>query len=130
MWFEKSHFFQGRKLLLTYWFLLLFSGRVSVKSLSKKSKRDLSREERRNKSKQIRTLKREEATSRKRALGTASSPPFLVTVVPLSPNINPRKVLNALISCEEAATVNTSPQGIVHLRYCIDFFLFCYGIFF
>ncbi|KAG7163444.1 Pre-rRNA-processing protein TSR1-like [Homarus americanus] len=90
-------------------------GRVSVKTLSKKAKKDLSREQRRHRSKQIRAVKREETSLRKRALGTANNPPFLVTVVPLSPSINPRTVLNALVSCDEAATTTTSSQGIVHI---------------
>lgn len=101
-------------------FLIRFSfttGRVNVKAFTKKAKKELSREQRKNKCKQMRKLKRDETASRKRALGTAGSPPFLVTVVPLSPNINPRTALKTLTACEDGATVTTSSQGIVHLRY-------------
>lgn len=93
------------------------SGRVSAKTLSKRDKFDLSREQRKNKAKQIRAAKKEEALQRKRSLGSHSHPPFLVTVVPLSPSINPRTVLTALKECDEAATVTTSSQGITHIKY-------------
>lgn len=92
------------------------SGRVSAKALSKKLKFDLSREQRKNKAKQIRAAKKEEAFLRKRSLGSHSHPPFLVTVVPLSPSINPRTVLTALKQCDEAATISTSLQGILHIK--------------
>ncbi|XP_050723085.1 pre-rRNA-processing protein TSR1 homolog isoform X2 [Eriocheir sinensis] len=91
-------------------------GRVSAKALSKKLKFDLSREQRKNKAKQIRAAKKEEAFLRKRSLGSHSHPPFLVTVVPLSPSINPRTVLTALKECDEAATITTSVQGITHIN--------------
>lgn len=90
-------------------------GRVDVKTLSKKNKFEQSKEQRRNKAKQIRAAKKDEAALRKRSLGTHSNPPFLVTVVPLSPSINPRTVLTALGECDEAATVCTSSQGITHI---------------
>jgi len=95
-------------------------GRVGVKALSKRAKKELGREQRRNQSKQIRSLKRDEAASRKRSLGTASNPPFLVTLLPLSPNINPRKVLSLLSSCDSQATVTNSPSGITHIS-CVRF---------
>ncbi|XP_042877630.1 pre-rRNA-processing protein TSR1 homolog isoform X2 [Penaeus japonicus] len=90
-------------------------GRVAIATLSRRAKKELSREERKNQMKQIRSQKREEATSRKRAIGTANNPPFLVTIVPLSPDINPRKVISALTSCDPEATITTSAQGVVHL---------------
>ncbi|KAG0725503.1 Pre-rRNA-processing protein TSR1 [Chionoecetes opilio] len=90
-------------------------GRVTVKTLSKKNKFEISREQRKNKSKQIRAAKKDEAALRKRSLGSHSNPPFLVCVVPLSPNINPRPVVAALEKCDEAATVAASPQGIIHI---------------
>lgn len=90
-------------------------GRITQKILSKKIVKELSREQRKNKSKQIRALKQETVALRKQGLGTASNPPFLVTVVPLSPNINPRKILGILAACDEAAVTTTSPQGIMHI---------------
>lgn len=86
-----------------------------MKTLSKKNKSDLSREQRKNQAKQIRAAKKEETAFRKRSLGTQHNPPFLVTVVPLSPSINPRTVVVALGECDEGATVHTSPQGITHV---------------
>nr|XP_053649916.1 pre-rRNA-processing protein TSR1 homolog isoform X3 [Cherax quadricarinatus] len=90
-------------------------GRISVKTLSKKAKKELSREQRKHRSKQIRAFKKEAAILRKRGLGTANNPPFLATVVPLCPNINPRKVLKTLAACDKAATITTSSQGIMHI---------------
>ncbi|XP_045130180.1 pre-rRNA-processing protein TSR1 homolog isoform X1 [Portunus trituberculatus] len=90
-------------------------GRVAAKNLSKKIKFELNREQRKNQAKQIRASKKEEAAFRKRSLGTQFKPPFLVSVVPLSPSINPRSVLVALGECDEGATVSTSPQGITHI---------------
>ena len=84
--------------------------------MSKKIKFELNREQRKNKAKQIRAAKKEETAFRKRSLGTQFNPPFLVTVVPLSPSINPRSVLVALGEGDEGATVCTSPQGITHIR--------------
>jgi len=95
-------------------------GRVSVKAFSKRAKTQLGREQRRNQTKQIRSIKRDEAAARKRSLGTANNPPFLVTLVPLSPNINPRKVLSLLSSCDEQSTVTNSPSGITHIS-CLRF---------
>lgn len=90
-------------------------GRISIKTLSKKAKKELSREQRKHRSKQIRAFKKEAAILRKRGLGTANNPPFLATVVPLCPNINPRKVLKTLAACDKAATITTSSQGIMHI---------------
>lgn len=90
-------------------------GRVSVKTISKKPNRQLSKEQRRNQTKQIRIVKREQTIALKRSLGTSGNPPFLVTVIPLSPNINPRKVLTALTTCDPTATTTTSSQGITHI---------------
>ncbi|XP_064112530.1 pre-rRNA-processing protein TSR1 homolog isoform X2 [Macrobrachium nipponense] len=92
-------------------------GRVSVKVLSKKPSRKLSKEERRNQNKQLRKFKREQTVARKRSLGTSNNPPFLVTLLPLSPNINPRTVLTALTTCDPTATVSVSPQGITHISF-------------
>ncbi|ROT66365.1 hypothetical protein C7M84_015613 [Penaeus vannamei] len=90
-------------------------GRVAISAQSRRAKKEMSREQRKNQMKQIRSQKRDEAMSQKRSVGTANNPPFLVTIVPLSPDINPRKVVSALTSCDPEATTTTSAQGIVHL---------------
>ncbi|XP_076033995.1 pre-rRNA-processing protein TSR1 homolog isoform X2 [Oratosquilla oratoria] len=92
-----------------------FKGRVSAKSISKKCKNELSREQRRNQAKQLRSQKRECTAAKKRGLGTARSPPFLVTITTLCPDINPRAVIKQLTSCDCNAVVNTSPQGVTHI---------------
>ncbi|KAK7067020.1 ribosome biogenesis protein tsr1 [Halocaridina rubra] len=92
-----------------------FKGRVSIKTVSKKPNRKLSKEERRNQIRQIRSVKRELTVARKRSLGTSGSPPFLVTVIPLSPNINPRTTLRTLTTCDPTAVTTISPQGITHI---------------
>lgn len=90
-------------------------GRVAISAQSRRAKKEMSREQRKNQMKQIRSQKRDEAMSQKRSVGTANNPPFLVTIVPLSADINPRKVVSALTSCDPEATTTTSAQGIVHL---------------
>lgn len=58
-------------------FLLIVLGKTSVKTLTKKQKKELNRDQRRHQAMQIRQNKRDEILSKKRAIGGASNAPFL-----------------------------------------------------
>lgn len=91
-------------------------GRIGgVKSLSKRLKKDLSRNARRNQAVQHRKSKREEILEKKRSRGSSGSPPFLVTVLALSEDVDTKSILEIVKSCDEEATVTTSPSGVIHI---------------
>lgn len=96
--------------------ILLISGKVSVKTLSKRSKKELNREQRRHQALQIRQKKRDEVLAKKRSLGGLEYAPFLITVVPLNKNGDHNTALNILCQCDDEAIVNNSSQGITHIR--------------
>lgn len=55
------------------------SGKISVKSLTKRNKKLLGKEERRNQAGQVRKKKRDEVLLKKRSIGGAKTAPFLVS---------------------------------------------------
>lgn len=57
--------------------MLIVLGKTSVKTLTKKQKKELNRDQRRHQAMQIRQNKRDEILSKKRAIGGASNAPFL-----------------------------------------------------
>lgn len=87
-----------------------------MKILSKKNKKELNREQRRHQALQIRQKKRDEVLAKKRSLGGLEFAPFLVSVVPLSVNIDPNTAVNILCQCDEEAIVDKTSQGITHIR--------------
>lgn len=92
-----------------------FLGKVSLKNISKKNKRELNREQRRHQSLQIRQKKREEVLAKKRFLGGLEYAPFLITIVPLNKNLDPNTALTILKQCDEEAIVNTTTTGVTHI---------------
>ncbi|KAF2351554.1 hypothetical protein FHG87_017690 [Trinorchestia longiramus] len=94
----------------------LSQGRQSVLTASRKAKHELSRVERRNQVKVVRADKKEKNLQKKRKLGTESRPPFLVCVLPLTPDTDSRRVLEALKSADCHATVTHSEQNTTHIR--------------
>ncbi|OXB58098.1 hypothetical protein ASZ78_012503 [Callipepla squamata] len=58
-------------------------GRVSVKALSRRRRRDLNRVDRRHQALQLRRQRKEAVLAEKRSLGSRDGPPHLVVVVPL-----------------------------------------------
>lgn len=94
----------------------MFTGKVSVKTLSKRNKKELNREQRRHQALQIRQKKRDEVLAKKRSLGGFEYAPFLITVVPLNKNLDRNTALNILCQCDEEAIVNKTPEGITHIR--------------
>jgi pre-rRNA-processing protein TSR1 len=95
------------------------TGKVSVKTLSKANKRELNKEQRRHQALQIRQNKRNEVLNKKRSLGGLDYAPFLVCLVPLSKNADPKQALECLTKCDSEAIINKSPTGVTHIWYYI-----------
>ncbi|XP_058453529.1 pre-rRNA-processing protein TSR1 homolog [Malaya genurostris] len=91
-------------------------GKTSVKSVTKKAKKELGREDRRRQANQIRKNKRQEAISLKRALGGATTAPFLTCVLPLHANVDANSALAIIEGCDEDATVQKLPNGIRYMN--------------
>ncbi|XP_067864676.1 pre-rRNA-processing protein TSR1 homolog [Heptranchias perlo] len=85
-------------------------GRVSVKVISKKLKKDLKKHDRRHKANQIRHQKREAVLAEKRSLGSKDGPPHLVAVILLHAGITAQNTLR-LIQSDETASVYESNDG-------------------
>ncbi|XP_049716619.1 pre-rRNA-processing protein TSR1 homolog isoform X2 [Elephas maximus indicus] len=82
-------------------------GRLAVKTLSKKVRKELSRVDQRHRASQLRKQKKEAALAEKRQLGSKDGPPHHVLVVPL----------HSRISLPEAfRLLQDSDTGTVHLR--------------
>ncbi|KAK5645758.1 hypothetical protein RI129_004222 [Pyrocoelia pectoralis] len=90
-------------------------GKVSVKTLSKKNKRDLNRIERRNRANQIRQTKRDEVLTKKRSLGSADTAPFLVCILPLNKLLDPQGTLSFFTQCDDEMIIRKSVTGCTHL---------------
>ncbi|KAL7639884.1 UNVERIFIED_CONTAM: hypothetical protein RMT77_009297 [Armadillidium vulgare] len=89
---------------------------LSLKSnVSASDLKSLSRDQRRNQTKQIRAHKREEVIYAKRQIGTESTPPFMVSVVPLSFDIDANQILHYLTDLDQSSIVNYSDSGIAHI---------------
>lgn len=80
-------------------------GKTSLKTATKKTNRELGREDRRRQANQIRKNKRQEAIALKRAIGGATTAPFLTCVLPLHANVDPNSALAIVERCDEEATV-------------------------
>lgn len=92
-------------------------GKVAVKALSKRFRRELRKEERKNQSQQIRQKKRDETLAKKRNLGGPLSAPLLVAIIPLNQDIDTRLALNSIIGADPDAVVTKSPSGATHIGY-------------
>ncbi|XP_058815486.1 pre-rRNA-processing protein TSR1 homolog [Topomyia yanbarensis] len=91
-------------------------GKANVKSVTKKTKRELGREDRRRQANQIRKNKRQEAISLKRALGGATTAPFLTCVLPLHANVDTNSALAIIEGCDEEATIQKLSNGIRYIN--------------
>ena len=95
---------------------VIFVGRTSAKTITKKARHELRKEERINKAAQIRQKKRDEILFKKRSLGGATSAPFLIAIVSLCGEIDPLGVLEYLKQADEEAVITYSNEGTLHLR--------------
>lgn len=64
------------KLVSTFIYYLIL-GKLSVKALTKRQKRDLNKDQRRHQANQLRQNKRDEILNKKRSLGGSNNAPFL-----------------------------------------------------
>lgn len=95
-------------------------GKVSLKALSKRNKRELNRDQRRHQSTQLRQKKREEVLAKKRSLGGMDMAPIFVSVIPLNKEFDPTTALSILTQCDEEIVAKTTSTGVTHLWYVID----------
>lgn len=91
------------------------TGKVSLKALSRRQKQLASRDQRRNQASQVRKNKRDEVFAKKRSLGGESTAPFLVCVLPLHTEVDPKSALAILENCDPTASVHHSPSGVLHI---------------
>lgn len=102
-----------------------FSGRMSVKVITKQARNEMNRDERRNRAVQIRQNKRSEVLGKKRFLtGSANTTPFLTAIVPLAQNIDPNGILELLKQADEESVIKRSSEGNIHIRYVYEYIKF------
>lgn len=87
-----------------------------MKAISRRQKQLASRDQRRNNANQQRRAKRDEVMQKKRQLGGQSTAPFLVCLLPLHTDVDPRSALNVFTTCDPSAQVHTSPSGVTHIK--------------
>ncbi|KAM5273163.1 pre-rRNA-processing protein TSR1 homolog [Ctenodactylus gundi] len=94
-------------------------GRVELKILSKKVKKELSRVDQRHRANQLRKQKKEAVLAEKRQLGGKDGPPHQVLVVPLHNRISLPQAF-CLLQDRNMGTVHLHERGSTH-----DFMLLC-----
>lgn len=90
-------------------------GRVSVKTISRRQKREMNKDQRRMHANLIRKKAREEVFSKKRALGGAGTAPFLVTILPLNVEIDTNSALSILEKGDPEAVVTRTSSKTTHI---------------
>lgn len=80
-----------------------------------KAKKTLSKEQRRHQANQIRKNRRDEVMDKKRLLGTISYAPFLISIIPLNEQIDPRSAIEILKVADPDAVVHVSATGATHI---------------
>ncbi len=63
----------------------------------------------------IRRNKRDEVLAKKRSLGGNNTAPFLVCLLPLNEQVDPRSALSILENCDPSIAVARSPSGVTHI---------------
>ncbi|XP_067866919.1 pre-rRNA-processing protein TSR1 homolog isoform X1 [Heterodontus francisci] len=86
-------------------------GRVSMKAISKKLKKDLKKHDRRHKANQIRQQKREAVLTEKRSLGSKEGPPHLVAVILLHAGASAQDALRLIRSDETSSVYDHDENG-------------------
>lgn len=92
------------------------AGKVSVKVITKRNKLLARRDQRRNQANQLRKNKRDEVHAKKRSLGGQSTAPFLVCLLPLHADVDPRSALTIFEACDPSAVVHRSLSGVTHIK--------------
>ncbi|KAF6097946.1 TSR1 ribosome maturation factor [Phyllostomus discolor] len=94
-------------------------GRLALKSLSKKVRKELSRVDQRHRASQLRKQKKEAVLAEKRQLGSKDGPPHQVLVVPLHNRISLPEAFR-LLQDRDTGTVHLNERGSTH-----SFMLLC-----
>ncbi|XP_006099229.1 pre-rRNA-processing protein TSR1 homolog isoform X1 [Myotis lucifugus] len=97
-------------------------GRLALKSLSKKVRKELSRVDQRHRASQLRKQKKEAVLAEKRQLGSKDGPPHQVLVVPLHDRISLPEAFR-LLQDRDTGTVHLNEWGRTH-----SFMLLCPGL--
>ncbi|XP_065362551.1 pre-rRNA-processing protein TSR1 homolog [Calliphora vicina] len=95
---------------------LALKGKVSGTVISHKHKQVQRKEQRRNQMNQLRKNKREEALAVKRQLGGHNTAPFLVCLLPMHLQVDPRSALSILECCDEEAVVERTASGVTYIN--------------
>ncbi|XP_054429303.1 pre-rRNA-processing protein TSR1 homolog isoform X2 [Pteronotus mesoamericanus] len=88
-------------------------GRLALKSLSKKVRKELSRVDQRHRASQLRKQKKEAVLAEKRQLGSKDGPPHQVLVVPLHNRISLPEAFR-LLQDRDTGTVHLNEWGSTH----------------
>uniref|UniRef100_A0A8D0XQ97 Pre-rRNA-processing protein TSR1 homolog n=1 Tax=Sus scrofa TaxID=9823 RepID=A0A8D0XQ97_PIG len=94
-------------------------GRLALKTLSKKVRKDLSRVDQRHRASQLRKQKKEAVLAEKRQLGSKDGPPHQVLVVPLHSRVSLPEAFR-LLQDRDTGTVHLKEWGSTH-----SFMLLC-----
>ncbi|XP_023307785.2 pre-rRNA-processing protein TSR1 homolog [Lucilia cuprina] len=95
---------------------IALKGKVSNTTISHKHKQVQRKEQRRNQMNQLRKNKREEALAVKRQLGGQNTAPFLVCLLPMHLQVDPRSALSILENCDEEAVVERTASGVTYIN--------------
>ncbi|KAL9908240.1 tsr1 ribosome assembly factor [Glossina fuscipes fuscipes] len=91
-------------------------GKMAEMTISHKHRQIQRREQRRNQMNQLRKAKREEALATKRQLGGQNTAPFLVCILPMHLQIDPKSALTILGNCDEEALVERTSTGVTYVN--------------
>uniref|UniRef100_A0A1B0B9E2 Pre-rRNA-processing protein TSR1 homolog n=1 Tax=Glossina palpalis gambiensis TaxID=67801 RepID=A0A1B0B9E2_9MUSC len=91
-------------------------GKMAEMTISHKHRQIQRREQRRNQMNQLRKAKREEALATKRQLGGQNTAPFLVCILPMHLQIDPKSALTILENCDAEALVERTSTGVTYVN--------------
>ncbi|RNA32223.1 pre-rRNA-processing TSR1 -like protein [Brachionus plicatilis] len=88
-------------------------GKVGIKSLTKRNKQDAqNKDQRKNRLNQIRKNKREQILNKKRSIGSLNGCPHIISIIPLSTDVNCMDVIEQINNSEPESKKNLSETGI------------------
>uniref|UniRef100_A0A1A9X530 Pre-rRNA-processing protein TSR1 homolog n=1 Tax=Glossina brevipalpis TaxID=37001 RepID=A0A1A9X530_9MUSC len=91
-------------------------GKIAKSTVSHKHRQIQRREQRRNQMSQLRKAKREEVLAIKRQLGGQNTAPFLVCILPMHLEIDPKSALAILENCDAEAVVERASTGVTYVN--------------
>lgn len=91
-------------------------GKVGIKALTKRRVDNQNKNQRKNRMVQLRRNKREEIVNKKRCIGTLTGCPHIVSIIPLSREVNCHDVIEQLVQCDPEAKSRMTETN----TYCLD----------